>query len=104
MTTKKKDYNLENIEELRESFRDTMEGQFEHDLYKKAFSSQLESDETDTLLQKIECWMVVGDGGGPKLNDVYDYSFAKVFDLYRKAIDSEMRDLVKSFRDRQIIP
>ena len=48
--------------------------------------------------------MVVVDGGGPKPNDVYDYSFAKLFNSYRKAIDFEMRGLVKSLSDGQIIP
>ena len=35
MTTNKKDYIIEDNEELRKVFGDTMEGQFEHDLYNK---------------------------------------------------------------------
>ena len=49
MTIKMKDYNLEDNEELGNVSRDTMEGQFEHDLFKKSFSNQLESDKMDTL-------------------------------------------------------
>ena len=47
--------------------------------------------------------MVVGRGG-PMPNDVYDCSFGELFGLYRKAIDPEMRELVKSLRDRETIP
>ena len=54
MTTNLKDYLLENIEETRNVFGVTMEGQFEHDLYKKSFSNQLESDQTDTSKQRIK--------------------------------------------------
>ena len=56
MTTNMKDYFLkENEDEVRIVFRDTMEGQFEHDLYNKSFSNQIESnDENDTLQQRIE--------------------------------------------------
>ena len=81
-----------------------MEGQFEHDLYNKSFNNQFESDETDTLQQTIDWPMTVVDGGGPIPKDVYEYSFHEVFGLYRKAIDPEMQDWVKSHRDRQIIP
>ena len=91
MTTNLKDYFLEDNEELGKVFRDTMGGQFEHDLYNKSFSNQLESDETDNLQQRIEWWMVVVDRGGPTPNNVNDYSFAKLFNLYRKAIDPEMQ-------------
>ena len=45
--------------------------------------------------------MVVVDRRVP--NDVYDYSFAELFSLYRKAIDPEMQGLVQLLRDRQII-
>ena len=44
MTTKMKDYNLEDNEELRKVYRDTMDCQFEHDLNNTSFSNQLESD------------------------------------------------------------
>ena len=55
MTTNMKDYFLvENEHEVRNVFRDTMEGQFEHHLYIKSFSNQIESDENDTLQQRIE--------------------------------------------------
>ena len=37
MTSNKEDYILEDNEELGKVFRDTMDGQFEHDLYKKNF-------------------------------------------------------------------
>ena len=61
MTTNMKDYILEKIEELRNDFRETMEGQFEHGLYNKSFSNQLESDEKDTLQERIECgwWLLI---------------------------------------------
>ena len=49
MTVNMKDYFLEDNEEIRKVFRDTLEGQFEHDLYYKSSSNQLESDEMDTL-------------------------------------------------------
>ena len=81
-----------------------MEGQFEHDLYKTSFSNQLESDEIDTLQQRIDWWMLVFDKGGPIPNDVYDFSFGELFALYRNAVDREMRDLVSILGDRQIIP
>ena len=61
MTIYMKGYILEDNEELRKNFRDTMEGQFEHDLYIISLSNQLESDETDTLQHRIEWWLVVVD-------------------------------------------
>ena len=74
LTPNMKDYMVENIEEkLRKVFRDTMEGQFEHDFLNKSFSNQFESDdEVDTLQQRIKWLMVVVDrgGGGPMPNDV----------------------------------
>ena len=39
--------------------------------------------------------MVVVVRGGPKPNNVYDYTFGEVFGLYRKAIDPEMQVFVK---------
>ena len=75
LTTNMKDYILEDNEELRKPSRDTMEGQFEHDLYNKSFSNQLESDEIDTLQQGIGWWMLVADRSGPVPNDVFDYGF-----------------------------
>ena len=55
MTTNMKDYFLkENENEVRKVFRDTMEGQFEHGLYNKSFSNQLEADDEFTLQQRIE--------------------------------------------------
>ena len=59
MTTNMKDYFVrENEDDVRKVFRDTMEGQFEHDLYNKSFSNQFESgDENDTLQQTIEWCM-----------------------------------------------
>ena len=39
MTTNMGDYFLKENEEVRKVFRDTMEGQFEHDLYNKSFSN-----------------------------------------------------------------
>ena len=73
---------------FRKKFRVIMKRQFEHDLYNKSFSNQLETDETDTLQQRIKWWMVVVDRGGPLPNDVYEYKFADFFNLYRKAVDS----------------
>ena len=50
-----KDYFLRgNEEEVKKVFRSTMQGQLEHDLYKKSLSVQLESEETDTLQQGIK--------------------------------------------------
>ena len=55
MATNMKNYlPKENEEEARKVFRDTMEGQFEHDLYNKSFSNQIESDEIDTLQRRID--------------------------------------------------
>ena len=52
MTANIKDYFIEDSEEIIKIFRETMAGQFEHDLYKKCFSNQLEFDETDNLPQE----------------------------------------------------
>ena len=72
MTTNMKDYFVkENEDEVRKVFRDTMEGQFEHDLYNKSFSNQIESDENDTLQQRIEWWMTVVDRGSPIPDNAY---------------------------------
>ena len=104
MTTNMKDYFLkENEDEVRKVFRDTMEGQFEHDLFNKNFSNQIESDENDTLQQRIEWWMTVVDRGGLIPDNAYDYNLGDLFSLYRKAIDPEMQDLAKKLRDRHII-
>ena len=54
MTINLKDYFLEHIEEIRKFFRDTLTGQFEHDLLNKSFSSQLESDETNVRKRRIK--------------------------------------------------
>ena len=104
MATNMKDKILEDNAEFRKVFRDTMEGQFEHHLNNKSFSDQLESDETDTLQQRINHWMMVVVRGGVIPNNVYDYSFDELFGLYRKTIDPEMQEVAKLFRDRQIIP
>ena len=104
MTTNMKDCISEDNEKFGKIFRDTMEGHFEHDFYNRSLSNQLESDETDTLQQRIECWIVVVDRVGPIPNKVYEYSFAELFNLYRKAIDPEKRELVKLLGDRQFIP
>ena len=106
MTKNMKDYVLEeDEEEVRKVFRDTMEGQFEHEVYDKSFSNQVESDdEIDTLQQRIKWWRLVVDRGGPIPNDVYDYTFDELFKLYRKPIDPEMQDFVKALRAREIIP
>ena len=104
MTTNMKNYILEDNEELRKDFRDTMKGQFAYDLYNKSFSNQLQSDELDSLQRRIEWWMVFVDKGGPILNNVYGYRFAVLYNLSRKAIDPKMQGLVKLLRDRQIAP
>ena len=98
------DYILEVNEELTKVFGDTMEGLFVHELYKKSFSNQLESDKTDTLQQRIERWMMVVYRRDPTPKVVFDYSFAEMYNLYGKAVDREMRELVKAFRDRLKIP
>ena len=106
MITNMKDYFLkENEDEVRKVFRDTMEGQFEHDLFNKPFSNQFESgDENDTLQQRIEWWMTIVDRGGSIPDNANEYNLGDLFSLYRKTIDPEMQDLVKELRDRQITP
>ena len=104
MSTKMKDHIFEDNEELGKVYRDTMEGQFEHDLKNKCFSNQLESDETDSLQQRFDCWMMVFDREGPISNNVYKSSFVELFGLYRKASDPELQEMTKLLRDRQIIP
>ena len=106
MTTNMKEYIEENNEEeLGKVFRDTMEGRFQHDLYNKSFSNQLESvAEIDTLQQRVEKGMVVVNRRGPGPNDVYDYTFGDLYMLCRKAIDPETEDLVKTLIDSEIIP
>ena len=89
MTTIMKDYFFEYNEEITKVCRVTMEGQFEHDLYIESFRSQLESDETDVLQQRIDCWMTVVHRGGPLPDDVYDYNLDELFDPNRKAVDPE---------------
>ena len=101
MTTNIKEYILENNEEIRKDFKDNMEGQFEHDLYNKSLSNQLESEETDTLQRRIKWWMMVVDRVGPVPNNVYDYSFDELFGLNRKTIKPEMQELLELVRDRQ---
>ena len=81
-----------------------MEGQFEHDLYNKPFSNQLEPDDEFTSQQSIEWWMTIVDRRGPIPDNVYGYNFGELFCLYRKVIDPEMQEFVKELRDRQIIP
>ena len=103
MVTNLNDY-VTDSEGIKKEFRVRMEGQFEHDLYYKSLSNQLESDETDTSQQRIEWWMTVVDSGGPIPNNVYDYRFDELFNMHRKAIDPEMQEIVKELRDRQIIP
>ena len=52
MTANMKDYFLKkNEEEIRKVFRHTTEGQFEHGLFIKSFTNQLESDDEFTLQQ-----------------------------------------------------
>ena len=80
-----------------------MEGQFEHGLYNKSFTNQLESDDEFTLQQGIEWWRTIVDRGCPRPDNVYDYIFGELFGLYRKGTDPEMQDFVKELRDRQII-
>ena len=105
MTTNMRDYFVkENEDEVRKVFRDTMEGQFEHDLYNKSFSNQFESgDENDTLQQRIEWCIAVVYRGGSTPDNAYEYNLGDLFSLYRKAIDPEMQDLVKELRDRHLI-
>ena len=84
ITTNMKDCFSEDNQEIRKDITDTMEGQFEHNLYNKFLNNQPESDETDTLLRRIEWCMMVVDRGGPILNSVYDNSFVDLFGLYVK--------------------
>ena len=105
MTTNLKEYFLEdNDEEITKVFRDTMGGQFAHDLFIKYFSNQFESDGTDILQQRIEWWMTVDDRAGPIPDEVYEYSFGELFALHCKTKDPEMQDLLKALRDRKIMP
>ena len=48
--------------------------------------------------------MLVYDMGCPITNDVCDYTIDELYRLYRKTIHPEIQDLVKSLKDRQIIP
>ena len=105
MTTILKDYLLkEDAEELRKTFRVTMDGQFEHGFYNKSFSNQFESDDEFTLQQRIEWWMTIIDRGCPIPHNVYDYTFGELFALYRKAVHTEMQVFVEELKDRQINP
>ena len=105
MTTNMKNhFPKENEDEARKIFRETMEGQFEHDLYNKSFSNQFESDDEFTLQERIEWFVTIVHRGGLIPDNVYDYNSGELFNLYRKAIDPEMQDFVKELRDRQIIP
>ena len=104
ITTNIKDYILADTDEIRKSFRVTMKDQFEHILFIKCFSSQLESGKTHTLQQRSNWWMIVVDKEGPIPNNVYEYSFAEVFNLCRKAIDPEVQEFVETLKDRHIIP
>ena len=79
-------------DEFTEENRGIMEGQFEHDLYKKSFSNQLESDRTDSLLERTDCLRMVVDRGGPIPNDVFEKNSDELFGLYRKTIDPEMQE------------
>ena len=82
MKTNMKDYFLkEKEDEVRKVFRDTMEGQFEHDLYNKSFSNQIESDENDTLQQRIEWWMTVVDRRVLIPDNAYEYNLGDLFSL-----------------------
>ena len=99
-----KDYFLkEKEDEVRKVFRDTMEGQFEHDLFNKSYSNQIESDENDTLQQRIEWWITVVDRGGLIPDNAYEYNLEDLFSLYRKARDPEMQEFVKELRNRHMI-
>ena len=104
ITTNIKDYILADTDKIRKSFRVTMKDQFEHNLFINCFSSQLESDKTDTLQQRINWWMMVVDKEGPIPNNVCEFSFAEVFNLCREAIDPEMQKFVETLKDRHIIP
>ena len=92
MTSNLENYFLEYNEEIRKVFRGTMEGQLEHELYRKPCSNKLESDEVVALKQKIKWWRMIVDRGGPIPNDAYDYSFDEVLELHRKTIGPELED------------
>ena len=96
-------YFFEQSEGFRKEIKVMIEGQFEHDLYNKIFNIQLESEERDTLQRIIEWWIMVVDCGGPVPNIVNGYSFNELFGLYRKAIDLEMQEMVKTLGDRHNI-
>ena len=77
-----------------------IDGQFEHDLYNKSFSNQLESvDEVDFLLRNFKWWLVVVDRVGLIPNDVNEYTFDELYVLYRKTIAPELKNFVKAIRD-----
>ena len=81
MTTNMKEYFVkENEDDVRKVVRDSMEGQFEHNLYNKSFSNQFESgDENDTLQQRIEWCMTVVKRGGPIPDNAYEYNLGDFF-------------------------
>ena len=72
-------YYFDNYEELRKDFRVIVEDQFEHNLYYKLFSNQLESEDgTDTFERRIEWWMLIINKIGPIPHNVYEYSFGEL--------------------------
>ena len=98
-------YYFTDCEEFRKEIRALIEDQYEHDLYKKSFSNQFETDDVvDDLQQKIEWWMVVVDVVGVIPNVVRHYIFDYLYIIYRKSVDPEVQDLVDALKDRQIIP
>ena len=99
-----KDYFLEDNQEIRKVFRETMEGHFEQDLFNTSFSNQFKSDETDTLQRRIKWLIMVISREGPVANNVYEHSFAELLNWYRKTTDPEVQVLAEALRDRQIIP
>ena len=73
-------------------------------MFNKFVSNQLVSDNTKFLQQRIKGWMVVVDRGGPVPNDTFDYSFDELFSLHPKAVDPEIQELAKLFRNRHTNP
>ena len=73
MTTNVKDYFLEDNKEIENLFGQTMEGEFELDLFNKSFSNQLKSDKTDTLKPRTKWWMMLVSRERPISNNVCDY-------------------------------
>ena len=94
MVTNLKDF-FEDSEEFREEFGGILEGQLELDFYNKTFSNQVISYEGDTLDSRIQFWLLIVHRGGPMPDNVNNYHLDEILNLWRRAEDLAMQELVK---------